>query len=104
MNYKTAKIIENPDYIDADETDIYSKLICECKYFKVYKNRINIEDEIKVQTKKDSFCVILCTDGFISIETDEEINKIYKGECVFIPANSVEIKLHGKANFLDIHC
>ena len=28
----------------------------------------------------------------------------FKGDCVFVPAESIELKLHGKAQILDISC
>ncbi len=35
-------------------------------------------------------------------ETGDAVLRFYKGDCIFIPANSVEIRIHGQAQFLDV--
>lgn len=33
-----------------------------------------------------------------------DMEYFFKGDCFFIPANSESLKIHGKAEFLDISC
>ena len=30
--------------------------------------------------------------------------RIFRGDCMFVPASSVQLKLHGKAQFLRVTC
>ena len=57
-----------------------------------------------MQTQSNSFHVLLCVDGCGTIITDKESIHFFKGDCVFVPANSVEIKIHGIASLLDVNC
>lgn len=85
---------------------IASELLCRCKYFEVYRMLINTERRqvISYQSDNMSYRVLLCVDGCgtISYENDAYSIKFYKGDCIFIPAASVELIIHGKAQFLDI--
>ena len=83
-----------------------SELLCRCQYFEVHRIILNTErcrQMVKYQSDSHSFRVLLCVDGCGSIYiTDHESLRFFKGDCVFIPANSVEMKIHGKAQFLDV--
>lgn len=84
-----------------------SELIGRCKYFEVERVLINTErvrNMAEVQTGSESFNVLLCIDGCADLFGEGTLINIFKGDCVFIPANSVELKLHGKAEFLKIRC
>ncbi len=83
-----------------------SELLCRCKYFEVYRMLINTERFRKLvgyQADGVSFRVLLCVEGcgFVVME-DGDGMAFFKGDCIFVPANSVKIRLHGKAQFLDI--
>lgn len=82
-----------------------SELLCQCKYFQVYRMLINTERRqiIKYQSDDISYRVLLCIDGsgIISYEDTYAI-KFYKGDCIFVPASSVELFIDGQAEFLDI--
>lgn len=98
------------------------ELLSRCKYFEVYRMLINTRHNSQVfavnyQSDAASFRVLLCTDGDGKITIDENsvdrINQsensnlgfeFVKGDCIFIPAESVEMKVEGKASFLDIRC
>lgn len=80
--------------------------ICECTYFKV--DRINIhtkDDNIEYNTGSDSFEVLLCIEGqgAIGIQNGEIID-INKGQCIFVPANSVMMNLSGDMHVLRTSC
>ena len=81
-----------------------SELLCRCKYFEVYRLLVNNERRQTVTYRTDSmsFRVLLCINGCGMIRFGEEILEIYKGNCVFVPAESVELKLHGQMQFLDV--
>lgn len=93
-----------------------SELLCRCKYFEVHRMLVNTMMGQKVTYRADSlsFRVLLCIEGAGSIvykkpyadtlarsEDKEQIN-ISKGDCVFIPADSVEMELIGNLQFLDV--
>lgn len=78
-----------------------------CEYFKVYKERINTQNcktRYSFQTKSNSFHILLCIEGSGTIINDKEKISFLKGDCVFVPANSVELKIKGKVDFLNISC
>lgn len=84
-----------------------SELIGRCKYFEVERVLINTErvrNMAEVQTNDDSFNVLLCIDGCADLFGENTLINIFKGDCVFIPANSEPLKLHGKGEFLKIRC
>ena len=56
------------------------------------------------QTGSNSFLVLLCIDGCGVIKYEKEKLSYCKGDCIFIPVDSVELKLHGKAQVLGISC
>lgn len=83
---------------------IASELLCRCKYFETYRMIINTERRQSVTFSADelSFRVLLCVNGCGTISFEGESLNFYKGDCIFVPANSVEINIHGKAQFLDV--
>jgi mannose-6-phosphate isomerase class I len=84
-----------------------SELIGRCKYFEVERVLINTErvrNMAEIQTGDDSFNALLCIDGCADLFGDDTLIHIFKGDCIFIPANSVPLKLHGKAEFLKVRC
>lgn len=83
---------------------VASELLCRCKYFEVNRMLINTERRQKVTYIADvlSFRVLLCIDGAGSLLYDGEVLKFRKGDCIFIPADSVVMEIQGDAQFLDI--
>ena len=83
------------------------ELLGRCKYFQGERMLLNTETNRNMysyQTGSNSFHVLLCIDGCGVIKYEKESLNYFKGDCIFIPADSVELKLHGKAQFLDISC
>lgn len=83
-----------------------SELLCRCQYFEVYRLIVNTEqcrELVDYQTDSASFRVLVCTNGCgtISYEGGKTL-LIFKGDCVFVPAESVKIKIHGKMQMLDV--
>lgn len=83
---------------------VASELLCRCKYFEVHRMLINTEHRQTVHYRADSvsFRVLLCVNGCGVITDTDEMIRIYKGDCIFVPADSVELSLHGTMQFLDV--
>lgn len=83
-----------------------SEFLCRCKYFEVYRLLVNTERSrqlVDYQADSSAFRVLLCIDGCGSAYFGEnESLGFFKGDCIFVPANSVRLRLHGNAQFLDV--
>ena len=81
-----------------------TELLCRCRYFEVYRMLVNTERRQTVSFQSDSlsFRVLLCVNGCGSIRFGGESLDFYKGDCIFVPADSVELRIHGQAQFLDV--
>lgn len=84
------------------------ELLCRCRYFQVERQLFNTERCRKLaafQTGSNSFQVLLCTGGCgVLFEEGGEFINFFKGDCIFIPADSIPLKIHGKAQMLRISC
>ncbi len=80
------------------------ELLCRCKYFEVSRMLINTElrQNVEIYADEMSYRVILCIDGCGTFSFAEQFENFYKGDCMFVPANSEIIKIHGKAQLLEI--
>ena len=83
---------------------VASELLCRCKYFEVYRMIVNTERRQQVTYRADelSFRVLLCVNGCGIIRFGRNEIVFYKGDCIFVPADSVPMKIHGQAQFLDV--
>ncbi len=84
-----------------------SELLCRCKYFQVERIILNTEVQrelVPFRTESNSFHALLCVDGCGCISGSDVFINFFKGDCIFVPADSVELKLHGKAQILDVSC
>lgn len=94
------------------------EVLCRCKYFEVQRMLINTaattnvnessEDKLNsmVSFRADemSFRVLLCVDGEGEIHFSDEEMQVKKGECIFVPADSVDIFISGRMQLLDVRC
>jgi len=83
------------------------ELLCRCKYFQVERMLLNTERIRKmaeVKTFSNSFEIYLCVDGCGSMMWEDKVEPFFKGDCIFMPANSKKVLLHGKAKLLKISC
>ena len=80
------------------------ELLCRCRYFEVYRMIVNTDRRQRVTYRADgdSFRVLLCVRGCGTVRFAEESLDIFRGDCLFIPADSEEIHIHGQITFLDI--
>ncbi len=82
-----------------------SELLARCAYFQMERLLINSEygtDEFRPDPL--SFQILFCYDGSGFFDFGEESLPFEKGRCIFVPADSLPMKLHGKAQFLKIVC
>lgn len=83
-----------------------------CKYFNVEKVVLDTQrcrNHSRFKTRENSFRVLLCIEGCGSLMWKDETGNekrmdFFRGDCIFVPANSVEYLAHGKAELLRIGC
>ena len=83
---------------------VASELLCRCKYFEVNRLLINTERRQKVTYFADalSFRILLCIEGSGRLVYTDEALEFRKGDCIFVPADSVKMEIKGEAQFLDV--
>lgn len=83
-----------------------SELLTRCKYFQVERMLLNTENRMlaEFQTGSNSFHALLCVDGCGLLYGDGVMLPFFKGDCIFVPADSIKLKLHGKAQILNVSC
>jgi len=85
-----------------------TELLCRCKYFQVERMLLNTEvcrEMAEFQTGSNSFQVLLCISGCgVLFWGNGGMLNFHKGDCIFIPADSVRFRLHGKAQMLKVNC
>lgn len=81
-----------------------TELLCRCRHFEVYRMLVNTERRQTVDYQADSlsFRVLLCISGCGTLRFAGQALDVYKGDCIFVPADSVRILIHGQMEFLDI--
>ena len=83
---------------------VASELLTRCKYFEVYRMIVNTERRQKVHYRADeiAFRVLLCIQGCGTVTYEGGEITFYKGDCIFVPASSNVLTIHGQAQFLDV--
>ena len=83
---------------------VASELLTRCKYFEVYRMIVNTERRQTVHYRADelAFRVLLCVNGCGTISHENGTIPFYKGDCIFVPADSVTLTIQGQAQFLDV--
>lgn len=92
------------NYIPGSATEFLYR----CKYFQVERMLINTErcrTLASFQTDSTSFQVLLCVSGCgVLVEECGDAIPFFRGDCIFVPADSEMMRLHGKAQFLKVRC
>lgn len=103
-NLKKAARPRQPIRVLKYEQGVARELLARCQYFEVYRMLVNTErrQNVVYQTDAVSYHVLLCVGGCGMLSFEGENLQIYKGDCIFVPANSVKIGIHGALQFLDI--
>lgn len=73
-------------------------VLAECKYFTVEKHVINGEADF--QCAPDCFRCVIATDGDVTLEMNDEVLTLKKGETAFIPACDGSYKLSGSSEII----
>ena len=84
-----------------------SELLTRCKYFQVERLLLNTEVHRELtdfRTESNSFHALLCVDGCGVLFGEGFMLNFFKGDCIFVPAESIPLKLHGKAQILNVSC
>ena len=84
-----------------------SELLARCKYFQIERHMLNTEinrELTEYRTGSNSFHSLLCVDGCGVLFGDDFMLNFFKGDCIFVPADSIPLKLHGQAQLLDVSC
>lgn len=85
-----------------------TELLCRCQYFQVERMLLNTEacrEMADFRTNESSFQVLLCTSGCgLLMYGGTGALQFFKGDCIFVPAGSVPIKIHGNAQLLKVVC
>ncbi len=82
------------------------ELLGRCRYFEVHRMLVNTERRQIVKFRADelSFRILLCMEGCGTLSFGDTVLEIYRGDCIFVPADSVDIRIHGRLQFLDVRC
>ena len=108
-NLKSSAVPKQPMRVLKYRRGWASELLTKCKYFQVERILLNTEihrDLTDFKTYNNSFNALLCTEGCgVMVDGDEGfVLNFFKGDCIFVPADSIELKLHGKAQMLKVSC
>ena len=80
------------------------EMLCRCKYFETEK--IQVTKGFSFSVMKNSFQVLLCTNGEGGLETDGSNRplRFEKGSCIFLPAGLGRCHVIGECDLLKIRC
>ncbi len=82
-----------------EQFDQYKKgEVSHCDYFKV--DSYEVEQEVVVEVKQESFVAFTFIDGSGTISANNETMNCVKGETYFAPANLGSVKISGKCKFV----
>ena len=82
------------------------ELLTRCKYFQVERLLLNTENRKLAffRTESNSFHALLCVNGCGVLYGKDVLIPFFKGDCIFVPAESIPLQLHGKAQLLNVSC
>ena len=83
-----------------------SELVARCRYFQAERLLLNTEGRkmAEFSTGGNSFHALLCTEGCGVLFGEGYDQNFFKGDCIFVPADSMKLRLHGRAVMLNISC
>lgn len=83
------------------------ELLTRCKYFQVERLLLNTDIyglSLDYKTGSNSFQILLCTEGRGFLSGENFSLSFSKGDSVFVPAESIPLKLGGQAQMLKVSC
>ena len=108
LNYKSSESPRQPMRVLRYHPGCASELLCRCRYFQVERLLINTSPHTPLPdctTNTLSFRVLLCVDGGGKLLMDDNTALSFdRGSCIFIPADSIRLKITGRAQLLQISC
>ena len=107
INLKSSDTPRQPMRVLKYKNGAASELLNSCKYFQVERLLLNTEINrslMKFQTGSNSFHALLCVDGCGVLFGEGVTLPFFKGDCIFVPSESIPMKLHGKAQILNVSC
>ncbi len=106
-NRKSSATPRQPMRLLRYEKGCAKEFLCRCKYFQVERMLVHTfgtDEGVHYQAGSNSFQVLLCLEGSARLSGEECHISMKKGDCAFVPADSIPLEIHGKAQFLSISC
>ena len=107
MNYASTAAPRQPMRLLRYYQGCASELLTRCKYFQVERLLLNTEiyrGLCSFSTGSNSFHALLCTDGCGVMFGEDFMLNFFKGDCIFVPAASIPLKMHGRSKLLNVSC
>lgn len=107
MNRKSSALPRQPMRVLRYRRGCAGELLLRCKYFQVERLLLNTELYLLpagYKTGSNSFHVLLCTEGRGCLSGEGFVLNFFKGSCIFVPAGSIPLELHGRAQLLNVGC
>lgn len=108
MNYKSSTAPRQPLRVLRYRRGFASELLCRCRYFQVERLLVNTlphQEKVIYSSVDDSFQILLCIDGQGTLYYGlKEFIFFQKGDCLFIPADSIQMFIEGKMQLLKVEC
>ena len=86
------------------------ELLCRCPWFQVEKISVDTRrcrELARFKSNPESFRALLCIEGCGTLSwgsgADERLD-FFRGDSIFVPADSVEYRIHGMAQLLRVSC
>lgn len=105
-NRKNSAVPRQPMRVLKYKNGAASELLGRCRYFQVERLLLNTEGRKtpEFRAEQNSFHALLCVDGCGVLFGDGIDLPFFKGDCLFVPADSIPLRLHGYAQLLDVSC
>ncbi len=85
-----------------------AELLCRCEHFQVERLLVNTERQrglAEFHPAGNTFQIMLCISGCGTLVSGMATSiNLFKGDCIFIPANSQDFSIHGKMQVLRVTC
>lgn len=86
---------------DAPSTEVKDAEIVKCQHFNVH--RLLIDGDMELKLTHDSFYVIMCLEGNVSLDYSDGVYNLPKGHTVLLPAVLSSLKISGEGTLLLVH-
>ena len=107
MNMQSSVLPRQPMRVLRYKRGCACELLTRCKYFQVERLLLNTDIyglSLDYKTGSNGFQVLLCTEGRGFLSGENFSLSFSKGNCVFVPAESIPLKLGGQAQLWKVSC